>query len=70
VSAAVAFAVVLAARWLVDGRSLGRALIELAAYALITVVATLAFERDLLREVSGYLRRAAPVGRAEPVQAA
>jgi hypothetical protein len=61
---------VLAARWLVDGRSVGRALVELAAYALVTVVATFAFERDLLREVSGYLRRAAPAGRAEPVQAA
>jgi O-antigen/teichoic acid export membrane protein len=65
-----AAAVVLTGRWLVDGRSLSRALVELAAYALVTVVATFAFERDLLREVSGYLRRAAPAGRAEPVQAA
>jgi O-antigen/teichoic acid export membrane protein len=59
-----AAAVVLAARGLVDGRSPARALVELAAYAAVTVVATFAFERDLLREVGGYLRRGAPVGQA------
>jgi polysaccharide transporter, PST family len=52
----------------VDGdRSLGIALGELALYAVVTVAATVVFERELLREVLGYLRRpragAVPVAR-------
>jgi O-antigen/teichoic acid export membrane protein len=49
--------VVLAARALESGeRTLGMALGELALYVVATVVATIAFERTLLREVMGYLR--------------
>jgi hypothetical protein len=49
--------VVLAARALESGeRTLGMALGELALYAVATAVATIAFERALLREVIGYLR--------------
>jgi PST family polysaccharide transporter len=47
--------IVLLARLLVDDRSVGVALAELVAYALVTVAATLVFERPLLREVRGYL---------------
>jgi O-antigen/teichoic acid export membrane protein len=41
-------------------RSEGRALGELALYVLVTAVATLVLERDLLREARGYLARPAP----------
>jgi O-antigen/teichoic acid export membrane protein len=37
-------------------RSLGIALVELGLYVAVTVAATLAFERPLLREVVGYVR--------------
>ena len=48
--------VVLVARWLDPGhRNLGRALAELAVYALITVAATWRSERGLLREALGSL---------------
>jgi O-antigen/teichoic acid export membrane protein len=55
-----AVAVVLAVRSVehVD-RSVGVALAELALYLLVTAAATLAFERPLLREAVGYLRRSA-----------
>jgi PST family polysaccharide transporter len=43
-------------------RTQGVALAELAVYALATVVGTALFERSLMREVAGYLRR-----RARPV---
>jgi PST family polysaccharide transporter len=59
-----AVAVILAARALVDDRSLGLALGELALYLAVTVAATLYFERDLLREVAGYLG-----GRKQPAGA-
>ena len=50
---------VLAVRLAEDGnRSGATALAELALYALVTVVATMLIERDLLREVAGYLRGA------------
>ena len=42
-----------------EGRSLGRALAELAAYAAVTVAATYVFERRLIAELVGYLRRPA-----------
>ena len=52
-----AAAVVLAARLAESGqRTAGEALAELAAYALVTVVATLRFEGPLVREALGYLR--------------
>jgi len=52
-----ATAVVLAARWLAPGgRSLGRALAELAVYALVTVGLTWRTERGLLREALVSLR--------------
>jgi O-antigen/teichoic acid export membrane protein len=57
-----AVAAVLAARALVDDRSFGIALGELGLYLVVTAVATLYFERDLLREAIGYLRPAPPVG--------
>lgn len=38
-------------------RTVGMTLVELAVYLAITVVATLIFERDLIREAFGYLRR-------------
>jgi UDP-N-acetylmuramyl pentapeptide phosphotransferase/UDP-N-acetylglucosamine-1-phosphate transferase len=43
---------------LADGshRTLARALAELALYAVVTAAFTVALERDLLREVVGYLR--------------
>jgi O-antigen/teichoic acid export membrane protein len=52
-----ALAAVLLVR-LADGshRTLARALAELALYVVVTAAATIAFERDLLREVIGYLR--------------
>jgi lipopolysaccharide exporter len=45
---------------LVDGspRTAAAAVAELVLYAVVTVIATLVFERDLLREVVGYLRSA------------
>lgn len=53
-----AVAAVLAARMLEGGeRSPGLAIGELALYGAVIVVATLVLERDLLREVRGYLRR-------------
>jgi O-antigen/teichoic acid export membrane protein len=57
---------VVAVRALETGdRTLGVALGELALYGLVTLVATVAFERALLREVVGYLRPApaGPAGR-------
>jgi O-antigen/teichoic acid export membrane protein len=52
-----AVAVVLAARWAESGvRRPGEAVVELVAYLLVTVVATVWFERPLLREAAGYLR--------------
>jgi O-antigen/teichoic acid export membrane protein len=54
-----AVAAVLAVRLAGDlERSAGVALAEFALYALVTVLATWAFERNLLREVRGYLRPA------------
>jgi lipopolysaccharide exporter len=48
---------VLAARVIESGeRTLGLAVGELVLYAGVTAVATWAFERDLLRELAGYLR--------------
>ena len=61
-----AVAVVLLAR-LVEGPGRGPALVavELFLYLAVTVVATWALERSLLRELVGYLRRAAAVGAAD-----
>jgi O-antigen/teichoic acid export membrane protein len=54
VPAAVA---VLAVRWIPGvHRSAGLAVAELALYLAVTVAATLALERPLLREIAGYLR--------------
>jgi O-antigen/teichoic acid export membrane protein len=50
-----AVALVLVARALLDDRSLGIALGELVLYLAVTLAATLYLERDLLREVAGYL---------------
>jgi O-antigen/teichoic acid export membrane protein len=62
-----AVAAVLALRAVDGQRSLGVALGELVLYAAVTVAATVVFERELLREVLGYLRRpradAVPVAR-------
>jgi len=56
-----AVVVVLAVRVVEGGeRTLGLALGELALYAAVTALATWALERDLLREVGGYLRRGRP----------
>jgi O-antigen/teichoic acid export membrane protein len=53
-----AVAVVLGMRLLETGeRTAGIAIAELAVYVLVTVLATLLFERDLLREMAGYVRR-------------
>jgi O-antigen/teichoic acid export membrane protein len=52
-----AVAAVLAVRAVDGQRSLGVALAELALYAAVTIAATIVFERALLREVLGYLRR-------------
>jgi hypothetical protein len=57
-----AVAVVLALKLLLPSGSLAVAIGELVLYAAITVAATLVFERDLLREIRGYLRR--PVSEA------
>jgi hypothetical protein len=49
---------VLIARALESGpRTEARAVGELALYVAVTIAATLAFERDLLREARGYLTR-------------
>lgn len=57
---APATALVLIVRQLApDGRSLPRALAEFAAYAVLTVAATYVFERRLIGEAVGYLRRPA-----------
>jgi hypothetical protein len=51
-------AVVLIARVLQTGqRTAASALLELALYVVVTVAATVVFERDLLREMAGYMRR-------------
>ena len=52
-----AAAAVLAMRLLETGRETRLiALAEVAVYVIVTLLATLAFERPLLREVVGYLR--------------
>jgi hypothetical protein len=52
-----AVAVVLLVRPVWAGhRTAGMAIAELAIYAAVTAAATIALERDLLREVLGYLR--------------
>jgi PST family polysaccharide transporter len=52
-----AAAAVLGLRLLESGtRSAGIALIELAVYIVVTIIATIALERPLLAEVAGYLR--------------
>jgi O-antigen/teichoic acid export membrane protein len=51
-------------------RTLGVAIGELAIYLLIVVAATYAFERPLIREAVGYLRRAVGRDRAAPVHGA
>jgi O-antigen/teichoic acid export membrane protein len=57
--------VVLAARAIEPThRGIAAAVIEFVAYLAVTVVATLGFERALLREVAGYLRRSGS-GRAQ-----
>jgi len=57
---------VLGLRWVAEmDRGVVVALSELVLYGLVTVLATLAFERPLLREVATYLRperRAATAG--------
>jgi O-antigen/teichoic acid export membrane protein len=47
--------------------TLGAALGELALYCVVTVVATLLFERTLLREVLGYLRSSSAGSDARPL---
>jgi hypothetical protein len=43
--------------------TLGGAIAELAAYVIVTTAATWLIERELLREVAGYVRRGkGPVG--------
>jgi hypothetical protein len=57
-----AAAAVLAVRALGGPDTLAATLAEAALYVAATVAATWALERDLLREVAGYLRRpAAPL---------
>lgn len=57
-----AVASVLVLRTLTPGEGSGElALVELVTYAAVTVVATLAFERALLREVFSYVRPAPPL---------
>ncbi len=41
-------------------RTLGLALVELGAFVILSVVAAVHFERRLLREIVGYMRRARP----------
>jgi len=56
-----AVAVVLVIRALEDfERTLAVAAGELGLYFAVTVIATFGFERALLREVAGYLRRPSP----------
>ena len=58
-------AVILLVRLAAPGdRSLGRALAELALYAAVTIGSTYVFERRLIAELAGYLRR--PGRRAVP----
>jgi hypothetical protein len=38
------------------GRTSADAVLELATYVVVTVLATIAFERPLLKEIAGYLR--------------
>ena len=66
---APAVGLVLLVRLAEDGgaRTLGVAIGELAVYLLVVVAATYAFERPLIREAVGYLRRA--VGRDRPAPA-
>jgi O-antigen/teichoic acid export membrane protein len=66
-----AVAAVLGMRAIADGdRSLEMVLAELAVYGVLTVVATFAFERRLLGEMVGYLKRAGGAGvDREPVAA-
>lgn len=54
----LAAAVILLARATLPGHGGGRAAAEVATYAVIVVIATLATERALLKEAIGYLRRA------------
>ena len=62
---------VYAMRELESGRSFGIAVAELAVYWVVTIAATLVFERDLLSEVAGYLRgRSRLPGGAQPAVAA
>jgi PST family polysaccharide transporter len=59
-----AAALVLVMRWLEPGsRSPALAAAELVLYIVITIVATVALERRLLREMLGYLGRRQPVAR-------
>jgi O-antigen/teichoic acid export membrane protein len=64
-----AVAAVLAVRALDGGgeRSLEQSLSQLGLYVVVTAIATLAFERRLLREIAGYLgrRRSLPRGTGE-----
>lgn len=56
---------VLVLRWLADmDRSVVVALSELVLYGVVTVVATMTFERPLLREVAAYLRPERPAAAA------
>jgi hypothetical protein len=59
VQRAAAVAAVLGVRALVGDGSLAMAIGQLALYVAVTVIATWAFERPLLREVLGYSSRAA-----------
>jgi polysaccharide transporter, PST family len=47
-------------------RTAGMAIAELALYLAVTIVATLVFERRLLAEMLGYLRKARAAGAAQP----
>jgi O-antigen/teichoic acid export membrane protein len=66
-SVPAAAAVLLIRLVLPGGESLAGALGEVALYGVVTVAATWALERDLLREIRGYLRRG--TGGATPVPA-
>jgi len=66
-----AVAVILLLRVAEDGeRTLSIALGELALFIVLSVVAALRFERTLMREILGYLRRARPEPPHEPEVAA
>jgi O-antigen/teichoic acid export membrane protein len=69
---APAVGLVLLVRLAEDGgaRTLGVAIGELAIYLLVVVATTYAFERSLIREAVGYLRRAVGRDRAVPAQGA